>query len=163
MQALFLYFVPSCLAVEMNIKKTKIKKSNKRRAFGFIGERWCNYNTMKGRLIVVERAQVDAKAQRIPQGRSVACCSWVKSGWVNVKKLRYKRKQWLWDIFTTFFLFQSPHLSSYRRNKAAWIQKSDKKQTRFREWTSRPSGHRRSRRIYGGSATPGWWTQSKFM
>lgn len=84
-------------------KNPKIKKSNKRRPFGFIRERWCNYNTMKRRLIIVQRAQVDAKAQRIPQGWSVACCFWVKSGWVNVKMLPFKRKQWLRDWFTTFF------------------------------------------------------------
>lgn len=58
---------------------------------------------MKRRLIIVQRAQVDAKGQWIPQGWSVACCFWVKSGWVNLKMLPFKRKQWLQDWFITFF------------------------------------------------------------
>lgn len=167
MQAIFLYCVASlsrCRAEYTKKIKSNKKIKNKRRAFGFIRERWCNYNTMKRRLIIVQRAQVDAKAQRIPQGWSVACCSWVQSAWVNAKKLPFKRKQWLRDIFTTFFsLSLSPPFFIQEEQSRLHSEKWQKKQTQFRERTSRPSGHRRSRRIYRGSATPGWWTQSKFM
>lgn len=76
------------------------------RAFGFIREQWCNYNTMKRRLIIVQRAQVDAKTQWIPQGWSVACCFWVKSGLVNVKELPQKENNGCEiDRFAMYFFF----------------------------------------------------------
>lgn len=59
-------------------------------------------------------------------------------------------------IHHIFFSFTLPTFLHTGGTKTPAFRKVTKKQTRFRERTSRPSGHRRSRRIYRGSATPGW-------